>query len=402
MPKSGSFRLHQLDGLRGLAACSVVVFHYFQLLGGSSVAGYKAAHHIIQTLGDTPLGILWEGHAAVVLFFVLSGFVLCLLLENTELSYGAYIARRIARLYVPYAAAIAAGIAAEWLLYNSPLPGLGDWINKFWSWPITLASIWHHAVFLISFNFNRYDFTIWTLVHEMRISLVFPIIFLLVYRLRWWMALAPFVLITASVDTVRLLAVHGLIHLDGFALGGGLTAYSLTLHYLLAFASGALLARHRDAVRAWYATLSTASRAALFVTAFVLYLYGGRFVDFMGVKHMVAEDWPIIPGSALMLVIAAFDPICRNLLKRRPVLHLGRISYSLYLFHPLVLLATLHAFYGLLPLPIVLAGGFVLTFIFADLAYRTVERPAVRLSHAVADGTAALMDKRPLRQLARN
>lgn len=401
MSKSGSSRIHQLDGLRGLAACSVVVFHYFQLLSGSPIPGYEAAYHTTQTLGETPLGILWTGHAAVVLFFILSGFVLFLLLENTDLSYTAYAAKRITRLYVPYAAAVALGIAAEWLLYSGPLPGLGHWINQFWSWSITLSSIWHHAVFLLSFNFNRYDFTIWTLVHEMRISLVFPIIFLLVCRLRWWMALLPFVAITAGIDTVRLLAVHGVFHLDGFALGGGLTAYSLTLHYLVAFAAGALLARHRDAVRAWYGSLSGKSRAVLAVAAFVLYLYGGHFVDAMGVKHMVAEDWPIVPGAALVLVIAAFDPLWSTALKSRPILHLGRISYSLYLFHPLVLLAALHAFYGSLPLPALLVGSFLSTFVCADLAYRLVERPAVRLSRAVANRTSSLMDKRSMSPLLR-
>lgn len=65
--------------------------------------------------------------------------------------------------------------------------------------------------------------------------------------------------------------------------------------------------------------------------------------------------------------------------------YLGRISYSLYLFHPIVLLAMLHGFAGRMPLGWLLLSVFGLTFVVSDLAYRVIERPAVNLSRVAGD-----------------
>lgn len=141
-------RVREFDALRGLAAVSVVVSHYILLLNGAESATYRQIHSIFSLLGETPLRVLWAGHAAVMLFFVLSGFVLYLMLDRTHLSYGAYVCRRVSRLYLPYLAAIVFGVAGEYFLYFGGLDGLNHWINKFWSWPITASALGEHALVL--------------------------------------------------------------------------------------------------------------------------------------------------------------------------------------------------------------------------------------------------------------
>lgn len=62
-------RFDQIDSIRGLAALSVVISHLSLVIPNV---------YIVQKLKNTPLHIFWAGHEAVILFFILSGFVLAL------------------------------------------------------------------------------------------------------------------------------------------------------------------------------------------------------------------------------------------------------------------------------------------------------------------------------------
>jgi peptidoglycan/LPS O-acetylase OafA/YrhL len=377
-------RVPELDAIRGLAALTVVVFHYFLLLKGASVAALAHAYQWTHLLAMTPLGLFWAGHQAVVLFFILSGFVLTLMLESGRLGYFAYLSKRVVRLYLPYAAAVAIGVLFAFALHISDMGVLGSWINKFWSWHITAPSVAQHAAVLGEFNADRYDFTIWSLVHEIRISLVFPLLLLLVWRTRWWVSLALLMLLSAVMITLRYGAFHGWGSPFGVFNHAGLTNYTLTFHYLLAFGIGALLAKHRLAIKNAYQRLSNKRRIILVLAAFALYLDGGHFARWLGPDMMVIGDWPVMAGAAGLLVAAAFSGRASAWLLCRPFRWLGRISYSLYLFHPLVLLALLHIFYGHVPLPLLLTLAFLATFPLTALAWWLFEKPAVALSRRIA------------------
>lgn len=388
MQNSAPKRIPELDAVRGLAAFSVVVFHYFLLLKASPQSSLDGAYHLTHILALTPLGLFWAGHQAVVLFFILSGFVLTLMLEGGHLRYGQYLLRRLTRLYLPYMAAVGIGVMLEFAVDPTHMATLGHWINKFWSWPITGKSLAQHATVVGEFNSDRYDFTIWSLVHEIRISLVFPLLLLLVSRTRWWVSLTALLSLSAAMILLRYGAFHGWGSCFSFADKDGLTNYTLTFHYLLAFGVGASLAHNRGAIKSWYHSLSTGKRGLLVLLSLLLYIDGGRFARWLGPSMMVIGDWPIMVGAAGLLIVSAFSVRASRVLLIRPFRWLGRISYSLYLFHPLVLLATLHLLYGRVPLPVSLAIGFVVTFPLSDLAWRLFERPAVRLSRRFSAPTS--------------
>ena len=60
------------------------------------------------------------GAEAVILFFVLSGFVLSLpAVDGRPQSYFTFVTRRIFRIYVPYLAALAVSVAAAFCLHGS-------------------------------------------------------------------------------------------------------------------------------------------------------------------------------------------------------------------------------------------------------------------------------------------
>lgn len=380
-----SSRIHAFDSLRGLAACTVIISHLFLVMRRQSEPIYDQFFDWTQIAAQTPLHVLWEGHAAVVLFFVLSGFVLYLLLAGAKLSMPAYVAKRVVRLYVPYLTAIVFGLIGAYAVTGDTLQGFNDWINKFWSWPVTWSSIGKHLLFIGQFNSDRYDFTIWTLIHEMRISLVFPVIFLMVRHMRWWAALMPFVVASVTMVALRQPVMREGLDVAGFAAHGGLTAYVLTVHYLLAFAIGASLAHHREQLFAAYARQPRRTRILLGILTFTLYVYGGKALHITGLVTMMPYDWPLMMAAGLLLVTVAAEPALRRTLEAPVFQYLGRISYSLYLFHPIVLLTMLHCLAGLMPLGWLLPLTFVMCFVVSDLAYRTIERPAVVLSRAAAE-----------------
>src|ERR1043165_7640264 len=99
-------RIRALDGLRGVAALSVVALHVLSAIPGFDAAleHWPGPDSTMAALEASPLRLLWAGHAAVILFFVLSGFVLTLQLERSHSgasAYAVYVVRRLSRLYLP-------------------------------------------------------------------------------------------------------------------------------------------------------------------------------------------------------------------------------------------------------------------------------------------------------------
>ncbi|HEX3993059.1 MAG TPA: acyltransferase, partial [Acetobacteraceae bacterium] len=98
-------KIRYLEGLRGIAAVQVVLLHF--------VTGFlpSTAEHAVP-----PLPVLWDGHTAVYVFFLISGAVL-----TPSFARGGWwprqVAKRLVRLGLPIAAA---GVIALALLASMP------------------------------------------------------------------------------------------------------------------------------------------------------------------------------------------------------------------------------------------------------------------------------------------
>src|SRR4051794_10940243 len=98
MARTSRPRLHALDGLRGLAALAVVVLHVWMYTDANWPAPGRT------DLLDRAIG---ELRIAVVLFFVLSGFLLAQpWVRGRTPSLGRYAVRRFARIAPAYGAAV--------------------------------------------------------------------------------------------------------------------------------------------------------------------------------------------------------------------------------------------------------------------------------------------------------
>lgn len=355
----GAERFVELDSLRGLAALSVVFAHFLQLFPATGT--YPRIHAIGEAARQTPLFITFAGHEAVILFFMLSGFVLSLpFLRGETLNYPGYLCRRICRIYLPYLAAVMSALGLAALCYDGPLSGLGSWANRPWAAPITGNEIAQHVMLVGSFPNARLNPVIWSLVHEMRISIIYPFVVLLLCRLDWRLVLAAsFSVSFAAVVMNKLI--------------GGATDYLYTLHYLGIFTVGLLLARHRSGVCGWFQSLRPLMKALFIAAAAGGYVYG------KGMSLLVLKDWTVAAGAAGFIVVALSHPGLSRLLRWGPVRILGETSYSLYLYHAVVLLTALHLFHPRWPLPAILAVSLAVSLLMGWAAHRVLELPCITL-----------------------
>ena len=358
-------RFAELESLRGLAACAVVIHHCLLTLPAIYPAFYSGPDQVTapwaKVVTYTPLHLLWGGYEAVVLFFVLSGFVLTLgIWEGRALKMEPFVIRRIWRIWVPFVPIVALAYLASTLLGTVAQPGVSEWFNRIWQGASPEAFL-EHLLML-----NRMDSVgaafipvVWTLKYEMWLSLLLPLVLLLA-RQRWWLALG---LAAASV----------VLGHSGMLSGNVADTFHRILQFLPMFVLGAVLARHHRAVIDWMQGRSNVLRWGLLVLA-------GWLGCLAWVLPSVGErstrgDLAITAGAALLVALALGWPWLRNLLLLLPLRWLGQVSFSVYLWHTLVLVVLIRL--QVLPLWLSLLLTLPLTLLIAWPYHRFVELPAM-------------------------
>lgn len=333
----------RLESLRGVAALAVVITHSVALLKVDGIA----AHWSLPISGQSPasltlliLSAIFNPGSAVVLFFLLSGFVLSLSCATQGLD--SYFVRRLLRLLPPMWASILtmAGILYIFPPLSSPL--LSDWSTRVFESP-SLKSLASNLL-LKQFNVNGVT---WTMYVELIGS-----------------AFVPLAMYARGKAAATLLLLCSALAWAAYP--------SLTLSYLVCFQVGVLLARNEPAIHCSWAWVA--------LTIFIL----DRLYVRTGSRSL------LLNCSASYLLIAAIRRgAWSGLLHSKPLRFIGRISFSLYLFHPLVLYgisryANDFGETGLLPHLLVIAIAIPLSLLLALAAFHLLERPSIDLGKTVA------------------
>jgi peptidoglycan/LPS O-acetylase OafA/YrhL len=379
---TASARVSELDSVRGLAAFVVLLHHLWETIlpdqNTFPVQGFRGLGHdrlidIAFWISVTPLRLLFCGHAAVGLFFVLSGFALMKSLEGPRRPrYLPFVVRRIFRIYPPFALVILVAALASWLIRPDAIPGR-DWINQYWRVPVTLGLVLGHLGMIATAGyFNSLNSSMWTLVHEMRISLVFPLLALFAVRdprRTLLVALVAFALLSVTHLTAALTAP-----IPWAAVKSLVLSLIQSLRYCLFFVFGIMLAR-RPAFLQLPPVRSPWLRALLWAVPFVL-LAIPYTAGYMELGYAV--------GAFILLDLCMRSSTARGVLRHPTLLWLGKVSYSLYLTHLVVLLAIVYLLHDVLPIAAVLALVVVFSLLAAELLNRTVELPSSALGKRLA------------------
>jgi peptidoglycan/LPS O-acetylase OafA/YrhL len=222
------------------------------------------------------------------------------------------------------------------------------------------------------YDYTRYNTAFWSLVHEARISLVFPVLFWFVIRTKPSTAILAAFVTSFAAQALMVVWPHERV--------------VSSLHYIAFFILGALAAKHLTSISQWFRGLSLKQHRALLIGSVV------SLSVFQIIKHVPGRihqmlfitDWPdAIACAALLLSAMTFEPF-KLFLQRPAVAYLGKISYSIYLVHATVLFTCIHLLFGRVPFLLVATIYLMATCVVSVLFHYAVEQPASRLGKRVA------------------
>ena len=174
-------RLEFLDGLRGLTAFYVLVYHLVTVLTVQWGVVYPPA---VQSV----VSWMMPAHAAVAIFIVLSGY--CLMLPVAKASdkqlrggFGEYLRRRARRILPPYYAALVLSLLAIGVAMLLQRHEGGD--QKTYQEAFSAGSVLSHLFLVHNLNVdwaNRINGPMWSVATEWQIYFVFALLLLPVWR----------------------------------------------------------------------------------------------------------------------------------------------------------------------------------------------------------------------------
>jgi peptidoglycan/LPS O-acetylase OafA/YrhL len=241
-----------------------------------------------------------------------------------------------------------------------------------------------HLLLLGSFPSGALDPVLWSLVYEMRISLIFPLLMAFLLKYGWRGGLPA----AAAMVLIGFVAHRASLRL------GHPNDFGDSLRYVPMFMAGARLCGARGKVISWFGARPSSFRLACFLLAILTYTFpfwsspmpGSRSLHF---NLTLVQDYVTALGASGFLLLALASAAASRTLTSAPVRWLGRISYSLYLFHAIVLLAMLNLLFGRIPLWAIWALTLCAALLLATLSYRLLERPSIALGHRLSSRISA-------------
>lgn len=355
--RGDSDHFQSLDALRGIAALAVTLHHaaYF----------YLSAVNPGPTTALVLKQVVAFGHPAVVLFFVLSGFVLTLSYAKRPDSARRFIVKRVLRIYPAFLLMLVCVTAAYALFGWNADPTAGEYWNKISGRTFSVLDVVVLATLLVSSTASSALPVAWSLIQEIRFSIIFPVLAKALARypqaFLWIVILGLFVgtatMATSSTDH-HIYAGRGLI--------SSLWSFAF---YAPVFGTGMLASvmfmQRRTIALGWRGETAIAGAAIV-------------------IMRIDIDATSSVAAATIILLSLNAGPLQRALLKA-PVLFLGRTSYSLYLIHfPVLFTVTgLFASQGSIILAIALMGGIAISVGLAAALYHAVELPSQRLSRSV-------------------
>lgn len=304
-------------------------------------------------------------------FFVLSGLLITRLLQaeidaHGRIDYLAFYRRRVARLMPAF------------YLYLAVVLALSCVRDRAVPWDAVVSAMLYVVNYYQAFTGAQTNIVshCWSLAVEEQFYVFWPLLFAALHtrRMRMGRALVLIILGVWCWRVFLVLEMNAAIHYLYRALDT--RADDLAVGCLIA-----VLARSGE----WRARLAGAMNFPGVGPVLVLLIYGSSLMDGQSLVFKYCFGYmvePLMIGLLILITVGAStrDGLISDLLNSRLLVHIGKISYSMYLFHGLVM-------YSAQRLVEELTGsfwlGFALSFVavilVATLSFRYVETPLAKL-----------------------
>ncbi len=298
-----------LDGLRGIAALYVLVHHARLLLTQPYYQGFlknPEQYNIIDKFLVYFFSLFKFGHEAVILFFVLSGFVIHLNQartlaqpQSTKFSLKNYLFKRIVRIYPTLITSFVLIVILDFC-YFFIHSGNWDVISQKYS----VATFFYDFFLVPDSPIWGHNFPVWSLKHEWFFYLLYPLLFLVNKKNVFLGLFLPVLLYSLYIGGLKMPFI-------------GAACYTLLIWWLGSILADIYCQRIHIPIQ-WGAALVPISLVVIFIfksisTPFYDLLLG---LLFTGVLAMILTN----KFSALSRFLSKFSII-------------GTFSYSLYLLH---------------------------------------------------------------------
>jgi peptidoglycan/LPS O-acetylase OafA/YrhL len=364
-----------VDHMRAIAALLILYYHGAQAVWNvTQHGGLPDGKHWLEAT-DPLSALITEGHSAVALFMVLSGFILAYGATDKHVSYRQFLTNRFFRTYPLFLFVVLVGVAANfWAVSIIPL----------------LQLLLGGAALPGSQGLGAFSAVLWSVSVEWQFYLVFPALMVLLNRSgpRALFALCGMVL-----------AARGLAYLHGLRAGLGLYSFLLGRldQFMLGMIAGWYYAR-RPSLGIWRFAVPLAP--ALVLAGAILWNRFGGYPR----EHWVRLITPTLEAVAWTGVVAGYVAMLQRGSGRPGVISrafaaIGAASYSIYIWHYVILDAQRRQ--GWMPswlpnqehnallvttlttVPVVLA--------FSGFSYVALEKPFFQLRKRYLKGDAAIV-----------
>lgn len=354
--------LPAVDHLRAFAAMLILVYHGVGALTSKIVYsdGNPLDHWVFTS---NPLySVIIEGHTAVGLFMVLSGFIFTYGAFNREISYSSFIRNRFLRIFPLF---IFLTVVGSYIYQGN------------YNFLSMLQSVFLFSSLPGSLNIGSFSAMFWSISVEFMFYLIFPFLLTIFQR-------------HGTGKLLQILLIMIIFKIIAFLLGANIrdVSYWTIVGRLDQFILGMIAAKifiKCDLNKIKWVFILASSFIAIVLMHFILNKLGGwPVVAFWKVF------WPSIEGSVWSIFLISYVKLFRenkNFLQRA-LSKIGEMSFSIYLIHYIVLVIIrdhgwFFNFVNLSPLKNSLISSIIIimpiVFIISVLTYNNIEKPFLQL-----------------------
>ena len=306
-------RFDYLDSVRGLSALNLITWHFIAAFIGSDPHGLTT---------KSPLHIFWYGEADVMLFFIHSGFILAYSYTGinkplTVASYIQFLIERIFRIYPLFLFIL----FLSFILKNTIFPltaGIftNQHLQSYWSRSYDIVTVLKEAILVIPIPKEGSARLIpqdWTLTIELVIGALIPLLAFFLRKNKWifWVVVCMLILL-------------------------------FRLTFTFEFACGVFLFYHWQIIKSMWLKMNMGIKIMTCILSICLFFCFFHFCSLINYSLVLfrpgIDRLIVVSGCCLVFCIVISSSTAQKILSLPLFARIGRICYSIYLVHMVLLI----------------------------------------------------------------